>query len=191
MIIARILLLIALASAAAAALAQAPAIEAPLPQLEIADRGEIILNNDEFSYRPWSTAQAPGKVHVVQYFGATQSDSELFEPFTDALQEFVTPGTFHVTTIINLDAAMWGTTGFVVSEVKKNKRTFPESTIVLDEEGVGVDTWELGKKGAGLLIVDSLGVVRHFTKQAMTDEEVERFVAMVEGYAVGGTVEGG
>lgn len=162
--------------------AQSPFLDGPLPSLMIEERGEIVLEGDDFSFRPWNSEQAPSKVHILQYFGATQSDSELFKPFIDALQESLTPGTYHVTTIINLDAAMWGTTGFVVSEVKTNKRNFPEATIVLDEDGVGVKQWQLGKVGAGLVIVDGLGVVRHFSTEAMNGQQVDQYVALVQGF---------
>ena len=102
-----------LAIAATAALAQTPAELSPLPPLSISDRGELQYEDNEFSFTPWSTEQNPGKVHIVQYFSATKSASKIFKPFTDLLQETFGLGKYHVTTIVNLDAAMWGTTGFV------------------------------------------------------------------------------
>ena len=75
-----------------------------------------------------------------------------------------------MTTIINLDAALWGTTGFVVSEIKENKRKHPGSTLVLDEEGPGAVQWQLGEKGAGLAILDDQGIVRYFTTEPMSTE---------------------
>ena len=103
-------------------------------------------------------------MHIVQYFGATRGDSKLFEPFTDRLRETFGDGKYHVTTIINLDAALWGTSGLVVSEVQDSKRKFPNSTMVLDEEGSGVNEWQLGKQGAGLAILDAKGTVLYFTR---------------------------
>jgi hypothetical protein len=165
--------------ASGAALAEVPTVQSPLPLLNITDRGELKLEDNEFSYTPWGSEQNRGKVHIVQYFGGTKSDSEIFKPFTDLLQETFGVGTYHVTTIINLDAALWGTSGFVVSEVKENKRKFPLSTMVLDEDGAGVSAWQLGKPGAGLVILDSQGIVRYFTTEAMSAEEMRASVDLV------------
>ena len=160
--------------------AQEPVPQAPLPALKIDDRGELIFDNEKFTYASWSTEQNPGKVHVVQYFGGTMSDSERFKPFTDLLVQDLELGSYHVTTIINLDAALWGTTGFVVSEIKDSKREFPMSTLVLDEEGTGARTWSLGKDGAGLAILDRDGTVLYFTRDAMSEQQLNESLALVK-----------
>ena len=103
-----LLLSVLLLSVSALTSAGTPAAEGPLPPLVITDRGELLLENDDFSYAPWSAEKNPGKVHIVQYFGATRGDSKLFQPFTDLLRETFGDGKYHVTTIINLDAALWG-----------------------------------------------------------------------------------
>ena len=162
------------------ALAQVPLVDSPLPALSIADRGELFMENDDFSFRPWSTEQNPGKVHIVQYFGATKGESKLFKPFTDLLQDSLGLGNYHVTTIVNLDAALWGTSGFVISELKSSKRKYPLSTIVLDEDGSGLNTWQLGEQGAGLAILDQQGVVRYFTKKPMTEAEMSASLDLVK-----------
>jgi YtfJ family uncharacterized protein len=151
---------------------QAPALDQALPAVVIEERGELLLEDDEFNFRPWRSDVNPGSVHVLQYFPATKAASKIFEPFTDRLQESLEPGSYHVSTIINLAAALWGTTGFVVSEVKASKREFPLATIVLDEEGIGASTWELGKKGALLAISDSRGRVRYLAREALTEEQI-------------------
>ena len=166
--------------ACARALAEALTLQSPLPLLSIGDRGELMHDkDDEFSFTPWRSDHNPGKVHVVQYFGANMGDSEIFEPFTDLLQESLEPDVYHVTTILNLDAAMWGTSGWVVSEVKKSKRKHPDATIVLDEEGTGVVEWQLGDEGNGLIVLDDKGIVRYFSKQALSAEEMRSTLALV------------
>jgi predicted transcriptional regulator len=107
------------------------------------------------------------------------SDSKTFEPFTDLLSKSFEPGTIHVTTILNLDAAMWGTSGFVISELQKNKRIHPLATMVLDENGSGVTVWDLGEAGTGLVVTDAAGVVKYFTRQAMTADEMAAALALV------------
>lgn len=182
MSIQRVVLSMLLMVASGAALAETPTVSSPLPPLSITDRGELKLADNEFSYTPWGSEKNPGKVHIVQYFGGTKSDSEMFKPFTNLLQETFDSGTYHVTTIINLDAALWGTSGFVVSEVKESKREFPLSTIVLDEEGTGASQWQLGKKGAGLIILDDQGVIQYFTTEVMSADEMSASLELVRSH---------
>ena len=161
------------------AVAQTPAPGEPLPPLRIEDRGELLLKDDAFTYAPWVGNLKAGTVHVVQYFGATRADSKRFQPLTDKLEQTFSREQYHVTTIINLDAALWGTSGLVVSEVEDSKRKYPLSTMVLDEDGKGVDQWSLGKEGAGLAIVDGKGIVRLFTAEPMTDANLDSTVDLV------------
>jgi hypothetical protein len=179
MAISRFLSSALLALLCSSALAGAPAVDAPLPLLSIGERGELTMNGDDFKFIPWSSDASPGKMQVLQYFGANMSDSKTFEPFTDLLSKSFEPGTIHVTTILNLDAAMWGTSGFVISELQKNKRIHPLATMVLDENGSGVTVWDLGEAGTGLVVTDAAGVVKYFTRQAMTADEMAAALALV------------
>jgi len=161
------------------ALAATPTAGEPLPPLDIDDRGELVSAGDDFEFVPWSSADRPDTVHIIQYFGAKLSHRDLFEPFTDALQQHFEPGAVHVTTLLNMDAAMWGTTGMVLSELEKNKRRHPQTTMVVDEEGTGVEAWDLGEQGTGLLITDPRGVVRYFSRQPLDEEEVASTIDLV------------
>ncbi|MEH6610618.1 MAG: YtfJ family protein [Halioglobus sp.] len=156
----------------AASHAQTPALSSPLPTLSIADRGQLIAAADDYSYAPWDSSQNPNKTHVLQYFAGTVSDKKTFEPFTDLLQTELNHNDFHVTTIVNLDAALWGTTGFVISEVKGKKDEFPMATMVVDTDGLGEQTWALGKKGAILVVLDTQGVVQFVTREAMDESTI-------------------
>ena len=165
------LLAIILASVCASSIALATTDTDTLPPITVSKLGELVMEGNDFGYREWQSNQPLNKVHVVQYFPGTMSASKTFEPFTDHLQEVYELGTYHVTTIINLDAAMWGTTGFVVSEVEKSKRKFPASTMVLDKSGQAVETWRLGDKGLGLFILDTQGRVQFEIRRPMSDDE--------------------
>ena len=157
-----------------------PSVGSTLPELSVADKGELILSGDKFSYQAWHSVTQPGEVHVLQYFAGTKSAKKIFEPFTDKLQiEFPDRG-YHVTTIINLDAAMWGTGGFVVSEAKSSKKEYPLSTMVLDEEGSGVDAWGLGETGAVLVVMDKQGSVIFVSHTALTDEDMASTLALMK-----------
>ena len=160
--------------------ADTPILNSALPQLAIEDRGQMLLDGDSISYAPWSSDINPGTVHVLQYVAATRSASKAYGPFTDKLAEAFSPEDFHVTTIINLDDAVWGTAGFVVSEVEDSKRKYPKSTLVLDENGAGIKGWDLSKKGFALAILDKQGSVLFFTQKPMAEGDLENMVNLVK-----------
>lgn len=154
-------------------------LDKPPPVLSIVERGELLLQDNHYSYRPWNSQANQGEVHVLQYFAGTSSASKIFEPFTDKLQEEFPERGYHVTTVINLDAAMWGTGGFVTSEAKASKKRFPGSTMVLDEEGVGTTVWELGKKGAVLLVMDRAGRVIYLSYVPMSEQAITATIGLI------------
>lgn len=161
-------------------LAAPPAVGTLLPPLSIDDRGELTLQAEELVFSPWDSSAFDGGVHVVQYFGATMGDSEKFKPFTDILEKSFGAKGVEVTTVINMDAALWGTGGFVLSEVKKNKKRYPDSTIVIDEDGLGVKNWGLGKPGSALVIIDNQGTVLYINQDPLTDAELDATLALLQ-----------
>ena len=156
-----------------------------VPPLVIEDRGEVTLNGDDIVYQPWSSETNPGKLHVLQYLAATRAASKVYSRFTDSLPEKFDKADFHITTVLNLDDAMWGTSGFVVSEIESKKREFPKATLVLDEYGDGLKTWELTKKGAAIAILDKDRKVLYFTQDPMSDTDLEEMLFIVNSH-IGG-----
>jgi YtfJ family uncharacterized protein len=158
--------------AATTSFAEGIVVGQPLPELNIAERGELLLENDDVSYTAWQAPIQPGKAHVLQYMAGTAGASKINEPFTERLK--VAEGLdILVTTVINLDDATWGTSGFVVSEVKKNKRLFPMSQLVLDEDGRGRETWSLPRKSSAIVITDASGIVQYVKQGAMDEQEIQ------------------
>jgi len=162
------------------AIAAKPVMNQPLAPLTIEDKGELLLEGDEVSYAPWRSNGHTGTVHVIQYLAATMSASEIYKPFTDRLESDVEPESLQVTSVINLKAALWGTSGLVMSEVTKHKRKYPDSTMVMDKNGAGTKAWELGKKGSALIILDTQGTVRFLATQALTETQVEEAITLVQ-----------
>ncbi|MCX2981520.1 YtfJ family protein [Halieaceae bacterium IMCC14734] len=152
----------------------------PLPQLKISERGELLLDDDDVSYSAWQSPQQPGKAHVLQYMAGTAGASKLNEPFTERLKVSADLDIM-VTTVINLDDATWGTSGFVVSEVKKNKRLFPMSQLVLDDDGHGREVWSLPRKSSAIVITDAAGIVLYVKEGAMDESEIERALELLRG----------
>lgn len=151
-----------------------------VPDLSIEDKGEIVLQNDEPDYQPWQYPQQPGKVHVLQYMAATKSASELNNPFIDRIKTDFPEGTLLSTTILNMDEALWGTGGFVTSELESNKKEFPNAVIVADEEGKGLKQWQLEEDSAAIVVTDANGQILFFKQGAMTPAEVESALQMIK-----------
>ncbi len=156
-----------------------PAVGELLPPLEVTQEGQMLQVDDEFEFQPWRTDSLTGKVSVVQYFGATKKDSERFKAFTDQLQGNIDSTQVTVATIINMDAALWGTKGFVMSELKKNKREHPDAVMVIDKKGKGVDHWQLGKEGAAMFITGRDGTLKFVTQQPLNAAEIEEAIALI------------
>ena len=165
------------------ALAGQPQPGSRLDDLTISDRGELVLTGDDVGYQSWNYPQAPGKVHVLQYMAATRSASEINKPFRERMKtELPQGGEFLSSTILNLDEAMWGTSGLVVSEIKSNKQTFPLAVIVADEKGVSRRQWDLQEDSAAVMVIDPQGVVQFFKQGAMTPAEIDSTLALVRKY---------
>ncbi len=150
----------------------------PIPPLDIESMGEMELSDDQIIYSPWSL-QHPNKVHVLQYMAGTMSASKLNEPFTDALQQGINYSLYYVTTIINLHDSMWGTRGFVQREVEKNKRRYPLSSLILDDQGSGRTTWQIGKKTSTIVIADGNGSIIYIKHGAMSEQEIEQTLDLI------------
>ena len=151
-----------------------------LPDLKIAERGELTLSGDDVGYQPWNYPQQPGKVHVLQYLAATVSASKLNDPFVSRLKTDFPAGTLLSTTILNMDEALWGTGGFVIGELKSNKKAFPKAVLVADEEGSGLQRWQLEEDSSAVIVTDTSGVVLFFKQGAMTPTEVESTLQLIK-----------
>ena len=151
----------------------------PLPPLVIQERGEILQQGEEFVYTPWQLPADVGKPHILQYMAGTMRARNQTRAFTDALEAQITYDKIQMTSVINLDQAMWGTTGFVIGKLESNKEKYPRSTIVLDEQGVGQEAWALSPKEAAVIIMDAGGSVLYFKQGAMSDAEIEETLALI------------
>jgi hypothetical protein len=152
----------------------------PLPQLRVEKLGEMHVEGEDVRYAPWDSGALRGKVQVVQYMAARPGSRDLNKPFTDRLRDSGIPiEHYHVTTIVNLDDALFGSRGIVVSELEKNKKRYYRSSIVADEGGLGLEAWRLAPKSSAIIILDAEGRVAFFRDGAMSVEEIEQALALV------------
>jgi predicted transcriptional regulator len=45
----------------------------PLPPLEVAKLGEVLVEGEESSFRPWQSGALSDRLHIVQYMAARMS----------------------------------------------------------------------------------------------------------------------
>ena len=154
----------------------------PLPPLEVAKLGEVLVEGEESSFRPWQSGALSDRLHIVQYMAARMSARKLSKPFTDRLEKSGIPyARYHISTVVNLDDALFGTREMVLSELQKNKRKYALSTIVADESGRGRELWGLQESSSAVIILDTAGRVVYFHEGAMQEEDVQRALAVVRG----------
>lgn len=176
----RILMTIVLAWLIPVSYANQLHVDAPLPPLSIEEKGELVLKGDQVGFRDWHSDAAQGFPHVIQYMAARMSSSKINEPFTDALDAADLPSDrYRVTTIINLSDALWGTGGFVIRELEKNKRKHPHAVMVADDEGLGRTNWGLQRESSAIILLDSTGKIRFFKDGALTGDEIEQVLQML------------
>ncbi len=155
----------------------------PLPELQIDEKGELILKGkDDVGFQAWSSAKldTQGAVQIVQYMAARPSAEKQIRPFTDKLEETAYPVELHhVTTVVNLDDVTFGMSGFALSELEKNKRQYPMSTLVGDWNGKGLKLWDFSPKSSALVILDAQGKVIFVKDGKLDKDEVDQAIALI------------
>lgn len=152
-----------------------------LSNLSIQELGECVLSDGDTTFQPWNTGNLLGQVHVMEYLAARAGVDDINRSFYDALKaEQIPTEQVAITKLINSDDALWGTSGLVPGEIKKNKKLLPEHRLVIDSEGLGQQQWDLNKKSAALAVLDASGKVLFFKQGGLTDAEVQSTVAMIK-----------
>ncbi len=77
-----------------------------VPPIGITDRGELVLDKDQFSYKTWNSAQLVGKVRVLQHIAGRTSAKEKNATLIEAIKSAKLPhDRYQTTTIVNTDDA--------------------------------------------------------------------------------------
>ncbi|KNC90953.1 YtfJ family protein [Trabulsiella odontotermitis] len=153
---------------------------ARVPPVGIADRGELILNKDQFSYKTWNSAQLPGKVRVVQHIAGRTSAKEKNAALIEAIKAAKFPhDRYQTTTIVNTDDAIPGSGMFVRSSLESNKKLYPWSQFIVDSNGVTRKAWQLDEESSAIVVLDKDGRVAWAKDGALTQEEVQQVIALL------------
>ncbi|MBL5931251.1 YtfJ family protein [Lelliottia amnigena] len=151
-----------------------------VPAVGITDRGELILDNDKFSYKAWNSAQLPGKVRVVQHLAGRSSAKEKNTSMIEAIKSANLPhDRYQTTTIVNTDDAIPGSGMFVRSSLESNKKLYPWSQIIVDSNGVTRKAWQLEEESSAVVVLDKEGRVQWAKDGALTQEEVQQVIALL------------
>lgn len=151
-----------------------------VPAVGISDKGELILQQDKFSYQSWNTARLPGKVRVIQHIAGRSSSKEKNAALIEAIKAEKFPhDRYQTTTVVNTDDAIPGTGMFVQSSIRSNKTAFPWSQFIVDSNGVAKKAWQLEDGGSAIVVLDKEGKVRFAKDGALTQDEVKQVVALV------------
>jgi conserved hypothetical protein YtfJ-family, TIGR01626 len=151
-----------------------------VPAVGVADRGELILDNNEFSYKNWNSSQLPGKVRVVQHIAGRTSAKEKNATLIEAIKAAKFPhDKYQTTTIVNTDDAIPGSGMFVRSSLESNKKLYPWSQFIVDSNGTVRSAWQLEEESSAIVVLDKEGRVEWAKDGALTQQEVQQVIALL------------
>lgn len=151
-----------------------------VPPIGITDRGELILQNDDFSYKNWNSAQLAGKVRILQHIAGRTSAKEKNAALIEAIKSAKLPhDRYQTTTIVNTDDAIPGSGMFVRSSLESNKKLYPWSQFIVDSDGVARGAWQLDKESSAIVVLDKDGRVQWAKDGALTQEEVQQVIGLL------------
>lgn len=146
----------------------------------VADKGELIYQQEKFSYKNWNSAQLSGKVRVIQHIAGRSSAKEQNAALIESIKAADLPhDRYQTTTIVNTDDAIPGTGMFVRSSIESNKEQYPWSQFIVDSTGSVQKAWQLKGGGSTIVVLDNKGNVRFAKDGALTQEEVKQVMTLL------------
>ncbi|MGO1792564.1 MAG: YtfJ family protein [Oceanisphaera sp.] len=151
------------------------------PAVAVTNAGELTLNNDRLSTRNWQLSKGAGKVRLVQHIAGRTRAKELNATLIEALKAAKLPrDRYQTITIINVDDAIFGTSGFVRSSAESSKREFPWSSIIIDNKGSVAQEWQLTAKNAAIVLLNKEGLVLFAKEGALTSEQIKEVMTLIK-----------
>lgn len=151
-----------------------------VPPVGINDKGELLYQQDKFSYQPWNSAQLSGKVRVILHIAGRSSAKEQNAALIEAIKAAKLPhDRYQTTTVVNTDDAIPGTGMFVRSSLESNKQQFPWSQFIVDSNGNARKAWQLEKGASAIVVLDNTGHVRYAKDGALTQDEVGQAMTLL------------
>lgn len=151
-----------------------------VPPVGVSDRGELLYQQDKFSYQPWNSAKLIGKVRVIIHIAGRSSAKEQNAALIEAIKAAKLPhDRYQTTTIVNTDDAIPGTGMFVRSSIESNKQQYPWSQFIVDSNGSVRQVWQLEKGGSTIVVLDKSGHIRYAKEGALTQDEVQQTMTLL------------
>lgn len=148
--------------------------------VDIRDRGELVLESGEISYKDWNSSQLEGKVRVVQYIAGRTSAKKKNSMLIKAVETANFPNDrFQPTTIVDTDDEIPGSGMFVRSKIAKNKKRYPWAQFIIDSDGIGRTTWQLEEESSTIIVLDKGGRIQWAKDGALTPQEVGKVISLL------------
>ncbi|WP_413735435.1 YtfJ family protein [Sodalis sp. RH21] len=159
----------------------------PLPKVAIAEQGELLYQQDRFSYQFWDSSQLKGKIHLIQHIAARSSASEMNAAMIESIKSANLPGKYYqTTTIVNENDALFGSGSFAHNWVENNKKMAVQSQFILDTHGNVRQAWHLLPKGSAIIVLDARGRVRYVKEGALSLKEIQEVTDLLRRLVPGG-----
>lgn len=147
----------------------------------VADRGEVLWQQEAFRYQQWNSAQLTGKVRVVLHIAGRLSAKEMNRAVIEAIQQANLPhDRYQTTTIVNTDDAIPGSGIFVRNSIEASKKVSPWSQFVIDDRGAAQRAWQLRQGGSAVVVLDADGRTRFAKDGALTPAEVQQVMSLLQ-----------
>jgi len=151
-----------------------------VPAVGVNDKGELLYQQEKFSYKNWNSAQLSGKVRVIQHIAGRSSAKQMNAALIEAIKAAKLPhDRYQTTTIVNTDDAIPGTGMFVRSSIETNKQQYPWSQFIVDTNGNVQRAWQLQTGGSAIVVLDKQGMVKFVKEGSLTQEEVTKVINLI------------
>jgi len=154
-----------------------------VPVLDINSGGEISVNDNSVTEKPWSSKsfESNGKVQLVQYISANLGAVRQNKPFNDALKERrYSSEQLETTIIVHMADTMSLVKGLVVDKMAKNKVKHETINFVIDKNAVGLQRWGMKNKSYAVIVLDANGKVLFAKDGPLSEREVESTIQLIE-----------
>ncbi len=159
----------------------------PLPHVMVADRGELIYQNNQFSYKFWDSSRLKGKIYLIQHIAARTSATEMNAGLIASIKKASLPRKYYQTiTIVNQNDALFGSGQLARNWLENNKKMAVESQFILDIDGSVRKAWRLQPKESAIVVLDAHGRIRYSKEGALTLKEIEDVIHLLHRLVPGG-----
>ncbi len=152
-----------------------------VPAVSVEKGGEIFIQDGDFNYLPWNTELMLGKVRVIHAIAGRSGAKAMNEPLMEAITNSHFPeDKYQTTSIVNQDDSIWGTSAFVKSSAEDGKEEFPWSSMVLDENGIVAQQWQLTPKTSTIIVQDKTGRVLFNQEGALNEQQIKQVLQLIK-----------